>query len=344
MLRSWKKRKRQEEVAKTPEKKGPSETDDSVWVDDFTAKKYKEAMKKVEDMIRVEVNPEAKLELEIWSAYCLFRIDEQEGASKLDDILSKNSSSISVNDLISNIYLWEDYIERSEEILNNAIIMFPKEPSFVSILAQCFHKKNGIDKAIEYLESSHLQDSSEVAMRLSSLYKDKKELVKARDALHKVYIKSSKSKEIMFQYADLAMDLDDYESALYLLDRLTSEFPENHTYCGYLSNCAVKLEYHDLALRSCKKAELLSESKQEWIIANIGNIYKNRGFYSEAIEYLQRSLELDKSSQYSHDRLSTALKLKKEEEDMVTETITLGRRKLLDYGKASLVTVAPDKS
>ena len=50
------------------------------------------------------------------------------------------------------------------------------------------------------------------------------------------------------------------------------------------------------------------------MIANIGNLFKNVGLYSKAIESLQKAVGIDPSDQFSHNRLSSALAKEKEEE------------------------------
>ncbi|MCB0471566.1 MAG: hypothetical protein KDC56_00750 [Flavobacteriaceae bacterium] len=263
---------------------------------------------------------------------------KRKGGAKLEEILSKNSAELIAHQRISDIYMWEDYLDRSKEILEDALKKFKNDDSLLATLSECHKKSEGIDKAIEYLQGINDLGSPQIAIRLSNMLQEKTELELAREVIHPVYLNFLKNRELSFHYATLLMDLGENESAIYLLNKLTIDYPESASYWGYLSNCAVNLEYYDLALTACKKAEELSESKQEWIIANIGNIYKNRGFYSEAIIYLQKSLELDSSSEYSHDRLSTTLKLKKEESDKIDESIKIGRRNILDFGKKDLHT------
>ncbi len=76
---------------------------------------------------------------------------------------------------------------------------------------------------------------------------------------------------------------------------------------------------------SCKKAEKLSEGKEGWIIHNIGNLLNNKGFFSESIEWLNRGLDVEKNSQYAHDRISSALKNRDNENKLFKNYCNEGR-------------------
>ncbi|HEY4874091.1 MAG TPA: hypothetical protein VIH86_00835 [Puia sp.] len=70
---------------------------------------------------------------------------------------------------------------------------------------------------------------------------------------------------------------------------------------------------------SARKANEINNEKEAWIILNIGNMLKNKGFYSEGIKYLEKGLEIDKNSDYAHDRLATSIKLRQEEQGKVED-------------------------
>jgi tetratricopeptide (TPR) repeat protein len=83
----------------------------------------------------------------------------------------------------------------------------------------------------------------------------------------------------------------------------------------------------DKALIRYKKANELANQKEGWILANIGNIYNNQGFFTEAILYLKKSLEITPDSEYSHDRLAKALKSKAEEDKKEDEILVEAKKK-----------------
>ena len=64
---------------------------------------------------------------------------------------------------------------------------------------------------------------------------------------------------------------------------------------------------------------------------NKGNILKNKGLYTEAIKYLESSIELDSKSEDSHDRLANSLKLQSEEKKNIKEKVKEGRKLIRNF-------------
>jgi tetratricopeptide (TPR) repeat protein len=88
-------------------------------------------------------------------------------------------------------------------------------------------------------------------------------------------------------------------------------------------------------LNAYKEASKLAEDKQGWILANIGNILKNQGFYAESIKYLQRALELESESQYAHKRLAEAQQLEEDETKKLESLLADAQKALTRKGEAS---------
>ena len=135
----------------------------------------------------------------------------------------------------------------------------------------------------------------------------------------------------MYRYSRLLDAAKRYKEAVYLLNNLTLNDPKNVEYWGYLSNSCLMLELYNQAMISCRKAEELSEGKQAWIIQNIGNMFNNKGFYSEAISLLNKGMTIDPSSQYGHERLAGAIKSKDEEYKKYSEICKEGKILLREY-------------
>jgi tetratricopeptide (TPR) repeat protein len=91
------------------------------------------------------------------------------------------------------------------------------------------------------------------------------------------------------------------------------------------------LDLYDQAMIACREAEKLSEGKQSWIIHNIGNLLNNKGYYSEAISWLNKGMAIDPSSQYGHERLAGAIKSKDEEYKKYSEICKEGKILLKEY-------------
>lgn len=312
-------------------KNSETEMNENLWIDDFIAKEYDNAKLKLETLIKDEPDAQKIIENKIWSLYCDLKNNEQEGIKLIDNFLQDNDEEIIAHRGIARIYLWEDYLDKAIGILNKALDKFNFETSLVLVLSECYIKTDGTDKAIQLLNSRNPFENPTIAIEIVDILMNEKEYKQAKDIIHKVYNKFPNNESIRFRYARVAQELNEHEISIFLLKSLTSDFDKNSTYWGYLSNSAIRLDYYDLALTANRKAEELSKSKEAWIISNIGNIFKNKGFYTESIKYFEKGIELNKNSEYAHDRLASSLKLKEEENKKVQDTIKTGRKLIREY-------------
>jgi tetratricopeptide (TPR) repeat protein len=137
------------------------------------------------------------------------------------------------------------------------------------------------------------------------------------------------NEETLKKYASYLYNKDRNESALVIYRNLTGRFPLNQDYWGYLGNIYLALGFYDKALVCYEKAHTLSQGKESWIIANIGNLYKNKGLYTKSIEYLRQAIEVDESSEYAHNRLAGAIELKNEEAKKEKEIVEKKEKEMI---------------
>lgn len=315
-----------EETSKEPENKDIIKDSEHKWIDSFLDKNYIEAKNFLETQLLTETDSEKIIEKNIWLCYCALKTNEQEGVKKMDEFLSENYESLTAHEGIARLYLWEDYLDKSISILENAINKFHDEDSLVTLLAECYKKDKGEEFTLEFLESKSTTNSIQIVLEQVNIYNDRKDYEKSRALIHSIYLQYPNNELIKYQYARIALDLNQYEIALYFFLALTFEYPKNSTYWGYLSNCGVALDFYDLAMVSARTANELNEEKDEWINSNIGNMLKNKGFYTEGIQYLEKGLALNKNSNFAHDRLATSIKLREEEQTKIKEKEAEGRK------------------
>uniref|UniRef100_A9A6G6 Tetratricopeptide domain protein n=1 Tax=Methanococcus maripaludis (strain C6 / ATCC BAA-1332) TaxID=444158 RepID=A9A6G6_METM6 len=301
------------------------------WHDDFIEKNYTLAREKLISLCKTEKNANNKLPHEMWIAYCDFKLDKFKGIEELDKLLNENMGNIEVNKFISDIYSRENYLDKSISILKNARKKFDNDPSLITRQANILKRTEGLNQALTFLEDNKEKNSASIDLLIYYYLLEKKEDEKARKYIHSIYQKFPNNDQIKYRYARLAIDRRENEIALYLLDNLTKKYPENPDYWAFLGNCAIFFDYNDLALSAYKKAEELTNSQQSWIVGNIGNVYNNRGFYSEAIEYLKRAIDLDKDDDYAYDRTSSAIKNRSKEKEKIKESCAQGQKLLNEY-------------
>lgn len=197
-------------------------------------------------------------------------------------------------------------------------------------LARCHSDGVNNARAIAELERVGPDNFPDVTIDLAEALERDEKKNEAMFAVQRCFAKHPKHRELRFKYARLAQELNLHDVAAYLLNSLTIEFPDTIEYWGYLGNSCLQLDLYDVALHSYRKAERLMKENDssQWITANIGNLFANKGLATEACEYLERALKYEPRSEYSHDRLSGALKKKAEEDREFQKKCAEGKRKV----------------
>ncbi|UWH26264.1 hypothetical protein KW556_12640 [Aeromonas veronii] len=72
-----------------------------------------------------------------------------------------------------------------------------------------------------------------------------------------------------------------------------------------------------------------------WLLHNVGNLLKNKGFYSEAEVWLRKGLEIEPNSEYALDRLASVIKSKGEESKKLSVLCNEGKQLIRERSKAN---------
>ncbi len=304
--------------------------DDKDWVKDFLNDEYEEAKEKLLKIMDDESDNE-KLNDQAWLAYINFKINEKEGLEELNKLSKEHPENVVLQKRISQIFMWEDYNEKAIEIAEKSLENVTKDNDIVQVLSDC-HKNNGdLEKATEILAKYSPEDNPEIAIALSEIYENKEDSL---HILNLAYKNNPNHEALIFKYARLLSDEGFNKEALYLYDVLTKKHSDFPSYWGYMGNTCLALDLNDKSMAAYKKADELYECGEPWIQQNIGNILNNKGFYTEAIDWLKKSLTKDEESQYAHDRLSQSIKNKDIEHTKFQEQIKEGKILIRNYTKA----------
>lgn len=139
--------------------------------------------------------------------------------------------------------------------------------------------------------------------------------------LEKAIQEIPENERLLSRYAQLITDHFEAKEALPVYYELVSLSPDTSQYRTLRANLFLQLDLNDLAMSDYKRANELAGEKQAWILSNIGNLFKNRGFYEEGISYLKRALEIQTDDDYAHERLAQSLKLRIEERKKADEIL-----------------------
>jgi len=299
------------------------------WVVLFYEKKYQEAHKEL--LKQIEQNADIVPDDMIWyrgeAAKILCKYNYQEGVKEFETLINDNPDS-------GAVYLM--YIEAVSDAgdLDLAFSLVDKYPGNKSNkYALLFHKaellldkRANIDGALIIIDelisqNDNLAIKSKAHILKGKILKKQEKVEEAKKCLFRAYKILPTTEFILREIADFFAEMGDSKSELFFRKQLADLNSEESNNWGYLGNTYVSLSLNSRAMDAYERANQLTASKEQWLIANIGNLYNNIGLYNKAIEYLNKAVEMASSDQYSHNRLASSLSNKEEEDKKVTKLL-----------------------
>jgi len=261
---------------------------------------------------------------------CLTKKEFDKGTDKLRRVIENYPK-------YSNAYFWLATQYKSNQLNEEA------EKIFDEGIANADDKevmKN--DKASFLYDIGRIKDSLTLIDEILAEFKNNLSayLLKAKihtksnekEIAHSTYLQAYKinpqSENVLKNFAKFLYDDGKKAESLLMYKKLIIHFPENYEFWGLLGNNYLYLKFYNKALNCYEKADELSEGKKEWIAANIGNLYYNTGLFDKAKPHLEKAIEFDSDSEYSHKRLSEIIKNKEEEEKKENEIIERVKQKM----------------
>ncbi|EOX1815423.1 TIR domain-containing protein [Vibrio cholerae] len=292
------------------------------WIHDIVGNKFDAARTK---LIKLKENSsgEDSLRHDIWLRYVEFKEDEFKGLSPLIDQIKNSSGHIKLQELGLSMLLWEKYEDLALELIREHFDDGAKDTSILIVKSACLDAIGEKDAAVSSLLP--YKNSPEVCLKLSELYQSTDDKDKALDIISSSYRNFPSNKDVVFRYSKLLLESGANKEAAYLLNYLITEVPDNAEYWGYLSNACLNLDLYDKAMFTCKKAVELSNEKSSWVLHNVGNMLNNKGFYTDAIEWLEKGVSLESSSEYGHSRLASSIRNQAKEREMFSNICKEGR-------------------
>lgn len=324
-----------EKLGDASESSDEKEAFNKIWIDDFINNDFEKAKEKLTNIMSEEEGDDLLID-EVWMSYINFKINEKKGLLELDELFEKYIDNEKIVTKIMDVFLWEDYVEKAIALGQTSLEKTKNKNIILIKLADCYKKNDDVDEALKLLNDFDPSNNPDISIALSKLTEKTSE---ALLILHAAYQNFPNHENLIYEFAKLLHEEKHYKEALYLHNFLINKDSDNNNYFVLLGNTCLSLNLNDKAMRSYKKAEELSESSEAWILQNIGNLLKNRGFYSEAIKSLKKSLELDDESEYAHDRLSTSIKSKEEENEKYANECKEGRKLLRSFDSINEVKV-----
>ncbi|MES2429753.1 MAG: TIR domain-containing protein [Bacteroidota bacterium] len=300
------------------------------WVEQlFDKKDYKKTLELLKKKIRYTKDIDEKINLKGWFCYTTFQIDTTAGNEEYEKLISEYS----VNNLsyvaYANNLIWSNLYKKAFEIIELGLINCERKITLTALKSTCLWETNQKNEAIKLLEST-LESKKDVLLysSIADYYIKSDDKKNAINIYHKAYHEYPKNKDIIFKFAQVAYDLEQYELSILLYKELVEIDKTNGSYWAYLGNSYLRLEFYNLSLKAYEKALELSTSNKGWIYANIGNLLSIKNLYNKAEENLKFALTQDGESEYAHNRLSSVYKAIQEETKKISESITKAKSQL----------------
>ncbi|WP_375123290.1 TIR domain-containing protein [Pseudomonas sp. LW8] len=294
------------------------------WVADFAIENYKLAKNKLEKLIKTS-SGEKQLEYKTWSTYADLSLELKGAKEELIKIFNSSHNFDSIQSLIPKIFIWSGYSKIATELASKAFERAPENAVIIESLAHCYENEGLYEEAISTISNSTLSTTPNLAIKLAALLKNSDNNKESLKTLYKSYRENPSDTSITYSLALAFQETNYKKEALSLFSALVNREDSNANYWGYLSNACLNLDLYDKAMSACKKAVEVSQSKTSWILFNVGNMFNNKGFYTESIDWLNRGIMLSKNAPYGHERLATALKNQKDEQDKYEKNVKEGR-------------------
>jgi tetratricopeptide (TPR) repeat protein len=312
----------------------------------YLEKDYTKAIELIDKEIENSTESDQKDDLGFWKIYIEYKIDSKKGKEVISEKLQIDFDRRHTYSAVTRILLWEDELDFALKIINEGLTKFPNDEILISRKSEYLEKIGKIEEAISVIIEIAYEGNEDLSIKLADLY-EKLETKKTEDAfliIKKAYVRDPSSKQLAYKLARLAQDTDRQKLALNLLDKLTKKYPENIEYWGYLGNACVYLGIHNKAMIAYKKANELSDSKQSWILSNIGNLLQYQGFFTDGKEYFKKSLAMDPESEYSFSRLAGIIKSETEENEKYSNLLKEGLSLITDIDDIAAADIGIDNS
>lgn len=307
--------------------------DDWEWLRAYARQDYAKASEILTKRLAETQNQEELTRLGGWLGRVKYFIDAKDGSQYLEALIKKYPNSDNPYHHLANAHRQRHLLPEALEIVERGLENVDDKSSLIRTKALCLSEMDRNPEAETTLRQG-IEESPEdpdLYLALVNHFSDRGDNDQARSVLVEAYARLPKDESILSRFSSHLAEFVDKRLALVPSAELVFLNRKEPSYLAMRGNLFLELRLSDLAMRDYKKANELAGGQQGWILANIGNLLKNRGFYRDGIEYLKQALDLDPESSYAHERLATAIKSREEEENSLNEILKEARQELISF-------------
>lgn len=293
------------------------------WVTLYEAGNYDDAIMSLSEKSKSIEDELERIPFESMIGRIKAKKDFDEGLKYLNELRERFPSADGPYVSIAATYQENGFTDEALAILDEGIREVQEDRWLKQTKASYLADEGMVNEALDLYSEVYVEnpDFALAYTKAAKIFEDQNKIENALAVLETGLKTLPTNKNSLYEYGLLLMEAGDEEGALVVFKKLVALDSESSTYLAYLGNVYISLDLNGLALEAYLRASSIVEESQEWIISNIGNIYKNRGFYSQAIEYFNQALTLEQSSSYAHERLAIALKADESERKKADEIV-----------------------
>ena len=303
------------------------------WLRAFIQKDYAKASEILTERMAETQNEKELAKLDSWLGRVKYSIDAKDGAQYLEAVITKYPNSDDPYFHLANSHIGRHLLPEALEVLERGLQKVEEKSSLLRTKGRCLLEM-GRESEAETTLRQGIEESPEdplLYLALADHFSDRGDNEQFSFVLRDAYAQLPNDESILSRYASHLAESDDKKLALVPYGKLVELNPEDPSYLSLRANLFLELNLNDLAMRDYKKANEIAKGQQGWILGNIGNLLKNRGFYRDGIEYLKKAIDLEPESEYAHGRLAIAFKLRDEEGKVLEGMLKEARQQMIAF-------------
>jgi tetratricopeptide (TPR) repeat protein len=318
----------EEPTESTAEKAKSNEPSNYKWLFAYFQRDYTGAIALLEEQIALQPEGDERIDLESWRGRAQYRVDPTAGTTSLETLIAKHPSR-------PEPYFHLAFAHRDRDLPEDALRAFDRGLTAASGRHELVSGKVSLlcdlgrdENAIALLREGISDNSTHAPYyhQLAGILKAKNQGAEALRVVEEGLEAAPENEDLLSFYATELFEGPDKKLALVPYNRLVALQPSNPSYLTLRGNLYLDLELHDSAMCAYKQANELAQGKQGWILANIGNLYKNRGFFTDGIDYLKKALVIAPNDDYAHQRLGLSLELLRKEQEQLQSLVKEARQ------------------
>lgn len=269
-------------------------------------KRYDEALQEFRQLERIEADP-TETRLKIGLIY-LEKGDFDAAATELNLVRRENPDDHSVAYYLGIVYAETGEVKRSRDVLATVPADSPLYAESRLQMAYLAQREDDLDSAVDYAKQALdvRPESSGIIEFLIALERDRKNLPQAVSLAERLVAKSPSDDRYHFMLGALYDEAGDRPAALEQMREAIEMNPENAAALNYLGySLAESGKQLDEAERLVKRA-LAVDPNDGFYIDSLGWVFYQSGRYRQAVEQLERAVELTGDDPTINEHLADA--------------------------------------